>query len=284
MSLIQSDLIYKCVVGDFDANDAFSVVDLVYEAGYLSASCFKKDKVWQVEVLSNEKISPDDVKKVLSGYKFSIIENGKLEEVNWVAKSFENFKAITVGSFYIYGPHLKPKPRPADKIAIEIAAATAFGTGEHPTTNRCLIACETFFDSEKHRSVLDVGCGSGILSIALAKLGARSVLSCDNDAEAVRVSRQNMLINGTQSRVRVFQNHECEFNSSKYDFIVSNILAPVLNSMSQNIVESLSDSGILILSGFVSDDSSVEQNYTSLGLKVKHKYDLNGWTTLVLSK
>ena len=90
MSLIQSDLIYKCVVGDFDANDAFSVVDLVYEAGYLSASCFKKDKVWQVEVLSNEKISPDDVKKVLSGYKFSIIENGKLEEVNWVAKSFEN--------------------------------------------------------------------------------------------------------------------------------------------------------------------------------------------------
>lgn len=284
MSLIQSDSIYKCVIGNFDANDAFNIVDLVYEAGYLSASCFKKDKVWQVEILSNEKISPTNVKETLFDYQFSVIENNRLEEINWVAKSFENFKAITVGSFYVYGPHLKPKPRPADKIAIEIAAATAFGTGEHPTTNRCLIACETFFDPEKHRSVLDVGCGSGILSIALAKLGAKSVVSCDNDAEAVRVSRQNMLINGTQSRVRVFQNHECEFNSSKYDFIVSNILAPILNSMSKDIVASLNDNGILILSGFVSDDLSVEQNYTSLGLKIKNKYELNGWTTLVLTK
>lgn len=284
MSVIQSDPIYKCVVGDFDANDAFNVVDLMYEAGYLSASCFKKDKIWQVEVLSNEKISLVDIKGALSGYQFSIIENSKLEEINWVAKSFENFKAITVGSFYIYGPHLKPKPKPADKIAIEIAAATAFGTGEHPTTNRCLIACETFFDPEKHRSVLDVGCGSGILSIALAKLGAKIVISCDNDAEAVRVSRQNMLINGVHAHVKVFQNHECEFNSSKYDFIVSNILAPILNSMSGHIAESLNDNGILILSGFVSDDLSVEQTYTSLGLKMKHKYELNGWTTLVLTK
>lgn len=274
--------IFKCVIGNFNINDAFSAVGLLDDDAILSVSCFQRYKSWVVEILSTRQFDTQETHRMLSDYEFSVIENEPLDEENWLEKCFENFKPINVGGFYIYGPHLRRANHPSDKMMIEIAAATAFGTGEHPTTNRCLIACETFFDPGKHKKVLDIGCGSCILSIALARLGARDIVACDNDAEAVRVSRENVVINKVASRVKIFQNQACEFSEGKYDFVVANILAEPLISMSDYIVESLANNGILVLSGFTSDDDSVEKRFTSLGLKIKHKYDYNGWTTLVL--
>ena len=274
--------IFKCVIGNFNIHDAFSAVGLLDDDAILSVSCFQRYKSWVVEILSTRQFDTQETHRMLSDYEFSVIENEPLDEENWLEKCFENFKPINVGGFYIYGPHLRRANHPSDKMMIEIAAATAFGTGEHPTTNRCLIACETFFDPGKHKKVLDIGCGSCILSIALARLGARDIVACDNDAEAVRVSRENVVINKVASRVKIFQNQACEFSEGKYDFVVANILAEPLISMSDYIVESLANNGILVLSGFTSDDDSVEKRFTSLGLKIKHKYDYNGWTTLVL--
>lgn len=274
--------IFKCVIGNFNINDAFSAVGLLDDDAILSVSCFQRYKSWVVEILSIRQFDTQEIHRMLSDYEFSVIENEPLDEENWLEKCFENFKPINVGGFYIYGPHLRRANHPSDKMMIEIAAATAFGTGEHPTTNRCLIACETFFDPGKHKKVLDIGCGSCILSIALARLGARDIVACDNDAEAVRVSRENVVINKVASRIKIFQNQACEFSEGKYDFVVANILAEPLISMSDYIVESLANNGILVLSGFTSDDDSVEKRFTSLGLKIKHKYDYNGWTTLVL--
>lgn len=274
--------IFKCVIGNFNVNDAFSVVSLLNDDAILSVSCFQRYKSWVVEILSTRQFEAQEIHGVLSDYEFFVIENKTLDEENWLEKCFENFKPINVGGFYIYGPHLRSAKHPSDKMMIEIAAATAFGTGEHPTTNRCLIACETFFDPGRHKKVLDIGCGSCILSIALARLGARDIVACDNDAEAVRVSQENVIINKVASRVKVFQNRACEFSENKYDFVVANILAEPLISMSDYIVESLAGNGILVLSGFTSDDDSVEKRFTSLGLKIKHKYNYNGWTTLVM--
>jgi len=274
--------IFKCVIGNFNINDAFNAVDLLNDDSILSVSCFQRYKSWVVEILSSVRFESQEIHKMLSGYEFSVIENEPLDEENWLERCFENFKPINVGGFYIYGPHLRNANHPSDKMVIEIAAATAFGTGEHPTTNRCLVACETFFDPDKYKKVLDIGCGSCILSIALARLGARDITACDNDAEAVRVSQENVVINKVDSRVKVFQNQACEFSEGKYDFVVANILAEPLISMSDYIVESLASGGILVLSGFTSDDDSVEKKFSSFGLKIKHKYDYNGWTTLVL--
>lgn len=279
----ETSQIFKCVIGNFNINDAFSAVDLLDDEDILSVSCVQRYKDWIVEILSSKKFDVYDLHKTLSTYEFSVIENSPLEEVNWLEKCFENFKPINVGGFYIYGPHLRSANHPSDKMMIEIAAATAFGTGEHPTTNRCLVACETFFDPEKHKKVLDIGCGSCILSIALARLGARDIVAYDNDAEAVRISKENISINKVASRVKVFQNQGCEFSENKHDFVVANILAEPLISMSDYIVESLACKGILVLSGFTSDDDSVENRFVSLGLKVRHKYNYNGWTTLVLN-
>lgn len=277
--------IFKCTIGPFEISDAFSIVDFIFCGDYLSASCVEKGKDdWFVEILAE---SPFDTKKLqaeLGEYSYSSLEEEVLENVDWLAKCFENFKPIKVGEFYIYGPHLRAKKKPSNKVAIEIAAATAFGTGEHPTTNRCLAACQTFFDPEIHKKVLDIGCGSGILSIALAKLGASSVVSCDNDPEAVRITKENILINHVAHRVSVFQNDGCEFDLQQYDFVVANILASPLVSLAESISKCLKKDGTLVLSGFNSDDASVEQKYISLGFEKRYKYEYKGWVTLVLKK
>lgn len=278
------NIIYQCVIGDFGIKDAFDAIDALYERGYMSVSCAEKNKHWFVEILNNEPINESEVKASLANIRYSFIKHKILENVDWLKKCFENFKPIVVGSFYIYGPHLRKNAIPVNKMPIEIAAATAFGTGEHPTTYNCLRACETFFDYKKHKSVLDIGCGSCILSIALAKLGAQNITACDNDAEAVRVSSENVVINKVAHRISVFQNEACEFANKTYDFIVANILAEPLISISEYVVKSLAENGILVLSGFTSDDSSVQNRYLSLGLNLKYRYDLKDWTTLVFEK
>ncbi|MCR5224511.1 MAG: 50S ribosomal protein L11 methyltransferase [Alphaproteobacteria bacterium] len=278
------EIIYQCIIGEFGIKDAFDAIDVLFNLGYMSVSCAEKNKRWFVEILNDTPISETSIKAALKHFKYSTLKQKKLENVDWLKKCFENFKPITVGSFYIYGPHLRKNAIPVNKMPIEIAAATAFGTGEHPTTHNCLRACETFFDYRKHKTALDIGCGSCILSIALAKLGARDVTACDNDPEAVRVSLENVVINKVAHRISIFQNEACEFANKTYDFVVANILAEPLISISECVVKSLADNGILVLSGFTSDDNSVLQKYLSLGLTLKYRYDLKDWTTLVFEK
>jgi ribosomal protein L11 methyltransferase len=150
---------------------------------------------------------------------------------------------------------------PIDKITIQIAAVTAFGTGEYPTTNRCLIACQTFVDEKQHQYVSDVGCGSGILSIALAKLGARDICAYDCDQEAVRISCQNIQISRVEHQTKVLRNLGCEFSWHKHNFVTSNVLADPLISMRKSILSSLAEGETFVFSGFTTDHDSVLQKY-----------------------
>ncbi|MDR0753423.1 MAG: 50S ribosomal protein L11 methyltransferase, partial [Holosporaceae bacterium] len=255
-----SERIFQYTIGNFSIKEAFEITDLLFENGY-TVSCAEKNNRWFVEILHEEKILESEISAIYRNYLFYKIGFVELKGINWLQKCFENFKPLVIGKFYLFGPHLRGKQIPTDKITIEIAAATAFGTGEHPTTSNCLIAAQTFFDKRQHRSVLDLGCGSGILSIALAKLGAQCAYAYDNDDEAVRVSRENVDINRVAHRVSVIKNHSREFGCRRYDFIVANILAEPLISMGDAIISSLNENGILVLSGFTSDDDSVLQKY-----------------------
>ncbi|MDR1551778.1 MAG: 50S ribosomal protein L11 methyltransferase [Holosporaceae bacterium] len=277
--------IFIHVVGDFEIGAAFEAVDLLFERGYNVVSCAQGiGNLWFVEVLHQQAISESEIRAVLCKYVCNRVEIREQEQVNWLQKSFENFRPFIVGDFYMFGPHMRGSLPPSNKIAIEIAASTAFGTGEHPTTGCCLLACQTFFNKKVHRRALDIGCGSGILSVALAKLGAIRVEACDNDMEAVRVARENMLINKVSQKVSVFFNQAHEFRYRKHDFIVANILADPLIVIGEAIVSCLSENGILIVSGFTSDDHSVFNRYITLGMSVKFKYERSGWTTLVFQR
>lgn len=276
---------FECVIGSFSIKDAFAISDIFFEMDFLSVSCLEKDEKWYVVLLSSAEINRSDIVSTLSDYKVYNIDTKEIEDTDWLKKCFENFKPITVGNFFLHGSHIKDQV-PKDKIPILIDAATAFGTGEHPTTNRCIAACQAFFDPKIHKHSLDVGCGSGVLSIAISKLGAECITACDIDEEAVRVSYQNMLVNKifARSSVYIFQNRMHEFAFRKYDFIVANILSDPLIQMSKSIAACLNDSGILILSGFISSDQGVQSAYSALGLNMVYSYDMNEWKTLVFRK
>jgi ribosomal protein L11 methyltransferase len=280
-----SDHVFKCIIGKFSLKDAFDVIDLLFEKQYMAVSCVEKDSGWLVEILDKKQISESQIMATLSNYRYNVFENEEIKNVNWLEKCFENFKPIVVGEFYVFGPHLRSKQMPMNKVCIEIAAATAFGTGEHPTTNRCLLAGQTFFDDRRHESVLDVGCGSGILSIALAKLGAWDVTAFDVDPEAVRIARENAILNNVAHRVSVCQDKRVVLSAMRsYDFIVANILSEPLIAMAESLEQAMVKSGLLVLSGFVSSDSSIVNKYKSLGLRHKYTYDYRGWSTVVFEK
>jgi ribosomal protein L11 methyltransferase len=276
--------IHRCVVGNFSLKDAFDLMDVFFENGYLSVSTVEENDHWIVEVLDNKPIETKRVDILLKNYQYSVLKSEKVPPVNWLKKCFENFKPLMVGNFYIFGNHLRNIPIPPDKIGIEITAATAFGTGEHPTTNRCLMACQTFFDAGRHKTSLDIGSGSGILSIALAKLGCKRVIACDNDPEAVRVTQNNLITNKVDHRVEVFRNESHEFAIKNYDFIVANILSEPLVAMSRHVANCLAPGGLLVLSGFMSSDKSVMDQYVSLGLAVRYAYDYREWGAIVFEK
>lgn len=278
---VQSEL-YHCLIKDFSISEAFSMLDILFDYGYNSVSCSEEGRDnWFIEIIHQAPISIPEVRDLLNiGYSHVIVSE-KMPAIDWLKKSFSNFRPITVGSFYIYGPHLKNKSIPMDKVGIEIAAATAFGTGAHATTSRCLQAIETYLDPCCHSSFLDIGCGSCILPIAAAKIGMRNIFAFDNDPEAVKIANENIVINNVAHCITVQQNKGCEFANKKYDFVVSNILASPLVEMCDAIVGSLNPNATLVLSGFTEEDDSVEKAYSDSGLSLIHKYSYQGWNTLV---
>src|SRR5260370_4929765 len=146
---------------------------------------------------------------------------------DWLAENQLSFPPLRVGRFFVYGSHHDGKV-PAGAIGIAVDAATAFGTGEHPSTRGCLLALERLARRRGFRRLLDIGTGTGILSIAAAKLLRRHVLAGDIDPRAICVARHNAVRNGVRGLV---QNRAAPayrdrlIGKSRYDLILSNILA-----------------------------------------------------------
>ena len=203
-------------------------------------------------------------------------------ERDWLAENRRAFPPQRIGRFFIHGSHWRKTP-PAGSIAIEIDAASAFGTGEHPSTRGCVLAFDRLARRRRFRLVRDVGTGSGILAIAAAKALRRRVSASDIDPEAVRVARHHARRNGLAHLVRV----ECEAGASGrgHDLVFANILARPLMLMARDLARGVAPGGYAILSGLLTrQEPGVLAAYRPLGLVLDFRIVIDGWSILVLRK
>lgn len=210
-----------------------------------------------------------------------------LPETDWVAKSLEGLKPVRAGRFVVHGAHDRDQARPND-IAIEIEAGEAFGTGHHGTTAGCLFAIERAIRTRPVRNALDIGTGTGVLAIAVARLAHCPVLASDIDPVATRVARQNVRANGAAAEVRVITAAGIAGRlfqaNAPYDMIVANILAGPLVALAPSIVRVLAPGGTLILSGLTTAQRTrVSNAYRGLGLRLVRTRIRDDWATLTLA-
>lgn len=236
----------------------------------------------------NEKEFLDQSK--IQKIKLPTYEKILLESENWLKDNVIKFAPVEVDDFLIYGIHEKTIPQ-TNKLAIKIYAATAFGS-EHQTTKSCLNALSELNKiGTKHNNILDMGCGSGILSLACAKLwqNTTKITAVDIDEEAIWVTLQNARDNQLEdfiaSEVSNGYNSQIVKDNAPYDIILSNILARPLIEMAPSLHESLKSGGYCILSGFVDEQEEwVIKAHQEQGLKLVKIYEIDNWRAALMEK
>ncbi len=199
----------------------------------------------------------------------------KKKNEDWISKYKNSITPIEVGSFYIRPDWEEKKEHLLDII---INPALAFGSGHHETTSSCLIAIDKYL--QKGDTLLDVGCGSGILSIAAAKKGA-VVDICDTDDVAVESAKENFTLN------HVTINHDwvgsANHAKKEYDIVIANIIADVILIINKDLKTAVKPNGILILSGIIDKYfHKIEEKFSDF--TTLEKIEKGEWHTLVLQR
>ena len=236
--------------------------------------------LWELQAIFEGKPDADEVQACLNnaanitGVELAKVEINPMENKNWLLECYQSFKPLRIGKYYIYGSHVEEEI-PSGVIPLQIDAATAFGTGEHQTTNGCLTAL----------NVLDFECGSGILSMAYAKTFNKPVDAVDIDPESVRVTKENAKINKIDHLMNVWHSNGYQDVTKQYDLVLCNILARPLMDMAPDLKSHLKEGGVAILSGFLNrQERWVLKAHTDIGFEFVKRYRVNGWSTLVLKK
>jgi ribosomal protein L11 methyltransferase len=214
----------------------------------------------------------------------------ELPEIDWVAKVRRELSPVEAGRFFVYGSHDADKV-PADKIALQIEATVAFGTGHHGTTLGCLRAFDRLFaDGFRPANVADIGCGTAVLAMAAAAvLPEARVIASDIDRVAVDVAEANVAINGLDGRVDCLEaagfEHEALHEAAPFDLVFANILKGPLIELAPSMAAHVGAGGIAILSGLlVVQAESIIAAYEAAGFTLLSREDIGEWCTLVLRR
>ncbi|MBT0881005.1 MULTISPECIES: 50S ribosomal protein L11 methyltransferase [unclassified Campylobacter] len=194
------------------------------------------------------------------------------ENKDWINEYKKNIKPILIDNIYIHTTWQEPK---AGYVNLKIDPALAFGSGHHESTNSCVEFLQKYYKGCK--TGLDVGCGSGILSLVMANYGI-SVDSCDTDELAIMSTKNNFELNNL--KINNIWQGSCDKAKKKYDLVVANIVADVILIIKNDLIKSLNENGVLILSGILNTYSErIKSQFSSLTLvdeKIK-----GDWLTLV---
>lgn len=193
------------------------------------------------------------------------------------------YKPLKIGERIIIKPTWEDYDQEPNDIVIELDPGMAFGTGTHETTEMCAEALESFVKPGDH--IYDIGCGSGILSIVAAKLGAEKVTAIDIDPVCIDVSNENIKINHVEDRVQAHQGDLFNVVSDEVDLIVSNIIAEVIAGMVKDLNKYLKDGGIFITSGIIlSKVELVENALRDNNFEIIETKRLREWACIIARK
>ena len=211
-----------------------------------------------------------------------------IPEMDWVAENQKSFTPIRAGRFFVH-QEFDRTSSPPGTIRLIVNAGTAFGTGTHATTRACLLALDRLMKRRRYTDVLDLGCGTAILAMGIAKAQGGCITASDIDAEAVRVSAENLRLNRLSGSMTLavapgFTSPALKRNAP-FDLIVANILARPLMKLARPMENHLTDDGTVVLSGLLNEqEQSVLFAYRAQGLVLVDRIRIDGWSALILER
>lgn len=211
----------------------------------------------------------------------AVVSLGEIEEEDWSETWKAQFKPFAVGDRIWIQPSWDDSGDPGDRLVLIIDPGQAFGTGDHPTTKMCLELMERVPVQERF---LDIGCGTGILSVAAAKLGWKQILATDVDEAAIECSEVNAERNSVEFEVRLTSGTP-DLPAEEYQLIVSNIISSTIIKIAPSVVPAIIAGGKWIVSGIISGNwPEVRSELEGLGLKLMEERRENEWVAATLEK
>lgn len=274
-----------------DVGAARSIAGLIEESVThppLAVSLFEAPgNGWIIDAYYEDAIEPAVITGIIGTDARVAIE--AVPDENWVAVSQAGLPPVAAGRFLVHGSHDRAIGR-KHRNAIEIDAGEAFGTAHHATTLGCLLAIDRLTRQRHFGRVLDLGCGSGVLAIAVGRvLPAATITASDFDPEAVRVARENVHKNALGDRINLVAalglEHPLLRRRAPFDLVIANILAEPLIRLAQRLAKAVPPRGIVVLSGILqSQAAAVLAAYTAAGFARVRADRLNGWVILTLER
>jgi ribosomal protein L11 methyltransferase len=276
------------------AREAFeaALAEVLGEQAAIAATELREGIDWRIEAYAAELPERDLIVRILDvvAQAFAVpAPEPAIEAIadrDWVAENQRSFLPFTVGRFFIY-PSFHRSKVPRDKLGIQIDPGMAFGTGTHATTQGCLMAIDEIAQGQTIGRAIDVGCGSGILAIALAHAARRRVVACDNDPVAVRVTEENAKLNGVANRIVAVRadglDHVEIARRAPFQVIVANILAQPLIELAPRLARGVAPGGHIVLSGLLAKhETAVADAYRAEGISRAKRIEGGDWVTLVM--
>lgn len=289
-----SDLLWDYTDGGVAINDFNDVVELSRTGktwDYIDEDVLKEDKTVLVKGYVKEEdfsVIGEIEKKIIDLKSVCPFDLGSLETNKravdgdeWKKTWKEHFKPIHINNVVIVPEWIEYQPK-ENEIKVLIGSNMAFGTGEHETTSMCVEFLQKYV--KENDTVLDVGCGSGILGIVASKLGADKVILTDIDECAITATEKNMKINGVKNGTVLLKNL-LDDNTVKGQVIVCNIMAEILIAFAPFIGNNLTKNGTIILSGILADRlEKVKKAYMDNGFSFVEEKIKGEWSALVMEK
>jgi ribosomal protein L11 methyltransferase len=201
-----------------------------------------------------------------------------VREEDWAESWRAHFHPVRLGRFFIHPGWVAADP--AAPCALRIDPGLAFGTGLHATTRLCLLGLDRMLEQRRVASVLDVGCGTGILALCAARAGVPRVVAVDLEPDACRITRENMALNGLSGRVEVREG-EIHTIAGRFSVVLANILSGVLMAQATALCARLEPGGSLLLAGLLAEErDEVRQAFQAAGARVQDERLDDGWALL----